>query len=68
MMTNTPKRANLILAERQGDNMKTVLLKDGTVGQIDDDVSVGDEATVLLHDENGNPMEVDGVVEEILID
>ena len=47
--------------------MKTVLLQDQTVGTIDmDDLKVGDNVTVELHDENGMPIEVDGIVEEIL--
>lgn len=43
----------------------TVLLKDGTVGKVDA-AKVGDEVTVSLHDENGMPIEVSGIVEEIL--
>lgn len=47
--------------------MKTLLLDDGTVGTLDyDDIGVGDFATVKLHDENGNEIEVCGVVVEIL--
>lgn len=42
-----------------------VLLTDGTVGKVDT-AEVGQEATVSLHDENGNNIEVVGVVEEIL--
>lgn len=43
-----------------------VLLKDGTTGSIDS-AAVGDEVTVALHDENGMPIEVTGIVEEILV-
>lgn len=42
-----------------------VLLKDGTVGKTNS-ATVGERVTVSLHDENGNPIEVNGVVEEIL--
>lgn len=45
--------------------MKTVLLKDQTVGQIED-AEVGQWVTILLRDENGVPIEVEGEVEEIL--
>lgn len=47
----------------------TVLLTDGTVGDIDSfDVSVGDEVLVNLHDENGMSIEVGGIVDEILVE
>jgi hypothetical protein len=42
-----------------------VLLTDGTVGKVEM-AEVGDTVTVTLHDENGMPTEVTGVVEEIL--
>jgi hypothetical protein len=45
----------------------TVLLTDGTTGQVAS-AKVGDKVTVSLHDENGMPIEVTGVVEEILED
>lgn len=45
----------------------TVLLNDGTVGQVDQ-AQVGDSVTVSLHDENGMPIQVSGVVTEILED
>jgi hypothetical protein len=44
-----------------------VLLKDGTTGEVDQ-AQVGDEATVSLHDENGMPIQVSGIVAEILED
>jgi hypothetical protein len=44
-----------------------VLLKDGTTGKVDC-AEVGDKVTVALHDENGMPIEVSGIVEEILVD
>jgi len=49
-------------------NTYTVLLKDGTVGKITsvNPPFTGYEMTVTLSDENGNPIEVTGVVEEIL--
>jgi len=42
-----------------------VLLKDGTVGTVYT-AEVGDTVTVSLHDENGMPIRVTGVVEAIL--
>lgn len=49
--------------------MKTVLLSDKTVGTTDQqDVEKGDTIYVQLHDENGIPIQVEGVVEDILID
>ena len=44
-----------------------VLLQDGTTGSIDNAV-VGQAATIKAKDENGNFIEVTGVVQEILID
>ena len=44
-----------------------VLLNDGTAGQVDQ-AQVGDSVTVSLHDENGMPIQVSGVVAEILED
>ena len=44
-----------------------VLLKDGTTGEVDH-AEVGSEVTVLLHDENGLPIKVTGIVNEILED
>lgn len=45
----------------------TVALEDDTVGKVlADDINVGDIATVSLWDENGLPIEVLGVVVEIL--
>jgi hypothetical protein len=43
----------------------TVLLTDGTVGKIKS-AEVGQNVTVLLNDENGNQIEVSGIIEEIL--
>lgn len=43
-----------------------VLLTDGTVGRVEGPASVGDSVTVHLHDENGNPIERTGTVQEIL--
>lgn len=43
----------------------TVLLKDGTVGQVGY-AEIGDEVTISLHDENGMPIQVTGIVDEIL--
>lgn len=49
--------------------MKTVLLKDETVGRVDlDVVTVGDLVTVTLWDENGMTIYVDGIVDDILED
>lgn len=45
----------------------TVLLKDGTVGKVDH-AEIGDTVTVKFHDENGMPIEVTGIVEDILED
>lgn len=52
----------------------TVLLKDGTVGKIDDstldgqhpDAFIGEIVLVKLQDENGNPIEVRGELVEVL--
>ncbi|GKO81675.1 hypothetical protein NUBL22010_47060 [Klebsiella pneumoniae] len=45
----------------------TVLLNDGTVGTlIVDSVDEGQNVTVDLHDENGNPITATGTVVEIL--
>lgn len=44
-----------------------VLLNDGTTGKVDQ-TKVGDFVTVSLHDENGVPIQVPGVVAEILED
>ena len=52
----------------------TVLLTDGTVGTIDSDTLdgqsaecfIGERVTVHLHDENGNALEVEGLLEEVL--
>ena len=46
--------------------MKTVLLNDQTVGTTDQDAEIGDTVVVDLHDENGMPIQVEGVIEEIL--
>ena len=48
--------------------MKTLLLKDQTVGKYDGSCEIGDIVTVQLHDENGNPIEVTGEVIDILED
>lgn len=45
-----------------------VLLEDKSTGEINENVSVGEEVTVTLHDENGNEIEKTGIIEEILID
>ena len=52
----------------------TVLLEDGTTGTINSDTIdgqhaeafVGEIVTVHLHDENGNPVEREGVLVEVL--
>jgi len=52
----------------------TVLLKDGTVGAINSDTLgeqhandfIGELVNVHLNDENGNPIEVQGVLVEVL--
>lgn len=52
----------------------TVLLADGTVGTVDDntldgqhpDAFMGEVINVHLHDENGNPIEVQGKLIEVL--
>jgi hypothetical protein len=52
----------------------TVLLKDGTVGTIDDDTLdgqspeafIGEVVNVHLHDENGNNIEAEGRLVEVL--
>lgn len=47
--------------------MKTVLLTDQTVGTTcQDDVEIGDTVIVDLHDENGLPIRIQGIVEEVL--
>ena len=46
--------------------MTTVLLQDHTIGAIDFTAEVGDTVTVSLQDENGLPLDVTGVIEEIL--
>ena len=52
----------------------TVRLKDNTTGTIDDDTLegqhpdnfIGERVNIHLHDENGNPIEVDGIMEKTL--
>jgi hypothetical protein len=52
----------------------TVALEDGTVGTINDDTLdgqsadafIGETVNVHLHDENGNPIEVQGKLVEVL--
>lgn len=52
----------------------TVTLKDGTVGTVDSDTLdgqhpnafMGEIINVHLHDENGNPVEVQGELVEVL--
>ena len=52
----------------------TVALQNGTVGTIDDDTLngqsaedfIGETVRVKLHDENGNQIEADGVLVEVL--
>ncbi|WP_154675944.1 hypothetical protein [Entomohabitans teleogrylli] len=45
----------------------TVLLNDDTVGEIyEESIEVGQIVTVMLHDENGNPIKASGKVNEIL--
>ncbi|WP_318366984.1 hypothetical protein [Enterobacter sp.] len=47
----------------------TVLLSDGTVGDICAEVvEIGQEVAVDLHDENGNPISVTRIVEEVLVE
>ena len=47
--------------------MKVVLLKDWTVGDVENGI-IGDNVTVQFLDENGLQVEKTGVIEEILID
>jgi len=45
----------------------TVLLEDGTVGQVEKEIlHDGDRVTITLQDENGLPIEKSGYVREIL--
>ena len=44
----------------------TVVLENGTVGTTEKKVEIGQVATVLLQDENGNDIEETGKVEDIL--
>jgi len=52
----------------------TVKLEDGTTGIIDDDTLdgqhpddfIGERVNIHLHDENGNNIEIDGIMEETL--
>lgn len=44
-----------------------VLLKDGTAGEVEDG-KVGDSVIISLQDENGMPIKVSGIVEEILVE
>lgn len=52
----------------------TVRLDDNTVGTINDDTIdgqhadafIGEVVNVHLHDENGNPIEIEGVLAEVL--
>jgi len=50
----------------------TVLLTDNTIGEIVSDSNkapeTGEIASVTLHDENGNPVESSGTVEDILLE
>lgn len=48
--------------------MKTVLLEDFTIGTTDQDAEIGDTVVVDLHDENGMPIQVEGVIEDILVE
>ena len=43
-----------------------VLLASGTVGTTATEAAVGEDVTVLLHDENGMPITETGRVEEVL--
>lgn len=43
-----------------------VLLTDGTVGRVASPARVGDRVAVYLNDENGNPIERTGTVQEVL--
>lgn len=63
----------LILTElrevTRGDEMNKfiVLLDDQTIGEIyADTLDVGEEVTVVIHDEDGNPNITTGTVEEML--
>jgi len=52
----------------------TIRLENGTIGTIDSDTIdgqhpdnfIGERVNVHLHDENGNNIEVDGIMEETL--
>ena len=47
-------------------NQKTVRLEDDTTGAIcADNLIIGDEITIVLHDENGNEITKTGVLAEI---
>jgi hypothetical protein len=48
--------------------MKTVLLEDFTIDTTDQDAEIGDTVVVDLHDENGLPIQVEGVIEDILVE
>lgn len=63
-----------LVKENKMNKIYTVLLRDGTVGTIDSDTIEGRHASdfmdksvlVQLNDENGNSIEVDGILVEIL--
>jgi len=52
----------------------SVMLANGTVGTIDTDTLdgqhpeafIGERVNVHLHDENGMPMEIEGILDEVL--
>ena len=46
--------------------MRTYRLEDDTCGTSEDIYEIGEEAEVLLHDENGNQISVVGIIAEIL--
>jgi hypothetical protein len=60
--------------QKKMTNEFTVVLKNGTVGTISDStldgqhpsVFIGEVVNVHLHDENGNPIEAQGVLAEVL--
>ena len=52
----------------------TVRLENDTIGTVDDDTLdgqhpdnfIGERVNIHLHDENGNPIEIDGILAETL--
>ena len=42
-----------------------VITENGTVGETDS-ATIGEESTVRLHDENGNPIEITDIIVEVI--